>query len=184
MSSDPYSQIISGGLGTASTIVSTIGLDKSAKAEEEAAQAAALLIREQTLVDAARERRQNRKQLGQQRGQISRSGISLQGSQLDLWLDNARELELNAVYIERFGAEAAAQESARARSIGKAAQLGRAASIINSFNSGAQAAQGIYGATRSGSTVSRATTSQTAVLGDSSTLYQPDFNTGLGPGGG
>ena len=174
------SQAIGGGLGTASTAIQTFGLDKAAKAEEEAAQALALLIREQTLVDTERERRQNRKQMAQHRGHIARSGISLEGSQLDLLLDNARELELNAIYIERFGKAAASQENARARSIGTAATYGRAAGIIESFKSGGQAAAGAYAAS------SGYNNSSPSAVGNTDTLYRPDFSSGfgnLGPGG-
>ena len=188
MAGDIYSQIISDGLGTGSTIIETIGLDKQAHAEEEAAQAMALLIREQTLVDAARERRQNTRQLGQQRAQIARSGISLEGSQLDLMLSNAFELELNAVYIERFGAQAAAQEDARAKSIARGAQTGRVAGLLNSMRSGGAASYGSYAATKpSGNSVPRYSPSNPAPYGQGAGVYTPEYGGGpnaLGPGGG
>lgn len=149
--SSGYMEAINGGLGTVSTIVETLGLDKQAHAEEEAAQAAALLALEQAAVDAARSRRSAARTIGAQRGQVARSGISLAGSQGDLLLTNAFELELDAVFIERFGHQMAEQENARAKSIAKAKQTGRVAGIIGSFRTNSS---GGYGAYQSGGTKS------------------------------
>lgn len=145
MSSDPFSAIIGGGLGTGSTIIETLGFGQSAKAEEEAAQAAALLAKEQALVESAASRRRARQATGGQRAQIGRSGVSLQGSQMDLLISNAFEMELEAVMIERFGAEAARQQEQRGKSIAKAAQLGRAAGIVNSFRVGGSSVSQAFG---------------------------------------
>lgn len=180
------SQIISGGLGTTGTIIETIGLDKQAKAEEEAAQAAALLALEQAAVDAKRSRRSAARQIGAQRGQVARSGISIAGSQGDLLLTNAFELELDAVFIERFGAQVAAQEYARAKSIAKGAQLGRAAGLIASFDSGGSASYGSY---KTPPSASKYSPSNPAPFGQGQSVYTREFGGGaagpaLGPGGG
>ena len=126
-------QLITGGLGLTGSALGIVGADKQAKAEEEAAQAAALLAKEQALVESAASRRQARQTTGFQRSQIGRSGVSLQGSQMDLLVSNAWEMELEAVMIERFGAESARQQEQRGKSIAKGAQFGRAAGIVNMF---------------------------------------------------
>lgn len=128
-----FAQLGFGSLSLAGGTLGIIGADNQAKAEEEAAQAAALLAKEQALVESEASRRQSRQTIGFQRAQVGRSGVSLQGSQMDLLISNAFEMELEAVMIERFGAEAARQQEDRGRSIARGAQFGRAAGIVNLF---------------------------------------------------
>lgn len=120
-----------GGMEIASSALGIVASDKSAHAQEEAAQEAALIYRERAAVQASLLRRRARRDTGYQRAQVARSGISLRGSQMDLLVTNAYEAELEAVMVERFGADAARQQYGIARSAAKAGQYGRAAGILD-----------------------------------------------------
>ena len=138
-----------GGMEIASGVLGIVAGDKSAHAAEEAAQEAALIYRERAAVQASLLRRQARRERGYQRSQVARSGISLRGSQMDLLVSNAYEAELEAVMVERFGAEAAQQQYGIARSAATAGQYGRVAGILQLTSQGLQGASGLLGAGKS-----------------------------------
>lgn len=135
-----------GGMEIASGVLGIVAGDKSAHAAEEAAQEAALIYRERAAVQASLLRRQARRERGYQRSQVARSGISLRGSQMDLLVSNAYEAELEAVMVERFGADSAQQQYGVARSAARQGQYGRAAGIIDVSRLALQASSGLLGA--------------------------------------
>ena len=106
---------------------------------------------------------------------IARSGISIEGSQLDLLLSNMHQLELNTIYIERFGAAAAQQASDKAKSIARGAQMGRVAGILSSFQSGGSAAYGAYSSGKGGGSTPSYSPSNPAPYGQGAGVLQPEY---------
>ncbi|MCR9093457.1 MAG: hypothetical protein NXI30_04515 [bacterium] len=133
------------GSSIGSSVFSSIGFGKRSKAEEEAEQLAALIARERTRVSAARSRRQSARTLAWQRGMVGRSGVSLEGSQIDLLTENAKELEMTAIYIERFGELEAEAAEARADSIEEAARIGKVLGVLQGVTNAGSIAYSMFG---------------------------------------
>lgn len=128
------------GLGAASFaggLLSTFGADSAAKAQEKALLEEARLTLIESKLNAIRARRRNRIVIGEQRQQIAKSGIRLEGSQMDLLLQNTQELEVEVLSNERLGRDRADNLRQAARSVRKGRKVGLVAGFLGA---GTQAA--------------------------------------------
>lgn len=108
-------------LAIAGTAFQAVGAIRQASAESNAAkfnaQVAennARIARQNAVENAARQRRENQRRLGAIRAGFGASGISLEGTPLDVLEDSAAEAELDALTIEHQGALEAAGFSSSA----------------------------------------------------------------------
>lgn len=121
-------------------ILSAIGQSRAAGAQADALEAQAREILIQSYSEAARERRQSRRAIGEQRAQVAASGIRVEGSQGDLLLSNAVELELGTLARERYARARAELLMGQAEDIDDGRTLGLVSGILGAAGGGAATA--------------------------------------------
>jgi len=95
--------------------------------------------------EASRIRRAGRRELGRQRTLMGASGVRLEGSPLDLLVDNAAEIEREAVQAEIAGRNTARLELANARSTKRAGKTAAGTALLGGAVQGGSAALRIFG---------------------------------------
>jgi hypothetical protein len=138
-----------------STVLSAAGMVQSASAQASAkkaqaaqAERAALISRQQAAAEEEKQRRLSRRAQGSAVANVGASGITLEGSPLDVLEDSAMEEELDALTIRyngEIGAMTYESEAAMARSGAAAARTAGYYGAASSLLSGAAKIAGISG---------------------------------------
>lgn len=136
------SAAIGAGTTIAGTVISAVGQHKSGNAADEAAHINADRAIEEAGIREQQQRTQDRSILARAKSIVGVSGVTMQGSPLDVMAESARQAEQNALIIRR-GGELEAQSQIYAGKAAKTASnygvagtiLTGAASVINNIPS-------------------------------------------------
>lgn len=129
-------QSVDGILGMAGNTVSSIGAQKTLAAEERAANLNRAIVLREGAREEARIRREGRRQASRNVTRVAKSGVRLEGSPLDVLVDNAGKVEREAIRVRQAKFLSAELLRKRANAIQDAGDL---ALISSSISGGRQA---------------------------------------------
>ena len=121
----PFLGIISAAIGAVAAIQQGRAADRAAKYNAQIAEQNATVARQQASAAAEQQRRENVRRLGSIRANVAGSGLSLEGSALDILEESATEAELqrqNIIYEGEVRATGQQGQAALSRAEGRTAR--------------------------------------------------------------
>lgn len=107
-----------------------LGIGQEASASAGMSKEQAKIAEQKAKYESARLRRQAKKLTSEQITGYAKAGVTLAGSPLEVLAETAKEMEMEAMAVEQFGASEAAARRYEARATQQAGQIRQAATLL------------------------------------------------------